>query len=65
MGFWSTILAALRFRSSGIAVATEPLHIHRVRSDAQIFRRVRASAVKVTRIRNDIESVHRVHLEAR
>lgn len=65
MGFWSTVLIALRFRADRVPVITAPLHSHRIWLDAVLVDRVRAETVMAHKIRNDFERVHRVHLEAR
>lgn len=65
MGFWSTVLVALRFRSGQVPAVTDPLHTHRIWLDGATRQRVRTKAVSVRKIRADVESVHQVRLEAR
>ena len=64
MGFWSTVLVALRFRSSEVTVVTDPLHTRRIQLDA-VLQRVRIDGAAVQKIRSDALSVHRLRLEAR
>lgn len=65
MGFWSTVLVALRFRSGQVPVVTDPLHSFRIRPNVMAAQRIMAEALMVQKIRNDAELVHRVRLEAR
>lgn len=64
MGFWSTVLVALRFRSGQVPVTTEPLQSFRKRLDAVTTQRIRVDSTTVQKTRNDVDLVHRVRVEA-
>lgn len=65
MGFWSTVLVALRLRSGALPVSTAPLHLYRVRLAAVTAPRLRVNAESTSRVRNNFDSVQRVRVEAR
>lgn len=65
MGFWATVLVALRFKSDQVPVVSEPLHSFRKWLNSETEHRVRVNTVTVQKIQNDVELVHRVRLEAR
>ncbi len=65
MGFWSTILVALRFKTGQIPVVTSPLHTYRIQQNTFSKRRFNVDSITVQKINNDVEVVHRVQLEAR
>lgn len=65
MGFWSTVLVALRYRSGQVPVSTEPLQSFRKRLDAAKTQRIRVDSTTVQKTRNNVDLVHRVRVEAR
>ncbi len=64
MGFWSTILVALRLRADELPVLTEPLHSFRIRFDMPSRQLVRSATRSADRIEHNVELTHRVRLEA-
>ncbi len=65
MGFWSTLLIALRFKTGALQVVTDPLHSHRIRLDLKATHLFTAESVSAYRFVNDVESTSRVRVEAR
>ncbi len=64
MGFWTTVLVALRLRAGQVPVVTDPMHSHRLWLDAVSARRIKIDAGTVQKLRSDAEVVRRVHVEA-
>lgn len=64
MGFWSTVLTALRFRSGRLPVITEPLSVRRLRLDASVPR-LRRDTVTVRRVLSNSNVTHRVRVEVK
>jgi len=67
MGLWTTVLAALRFRTGQVSVLvdSEPLHLHRVQADVSSAERARLDVKPAWRFIGDVEAARRVRLEAR
>ena len=64
MGFWSTVLAALRFRASQLPVVTEPLQVHRLRLNLSLLL-LRRDSITTHRVLNNVNLAHRVRTEAK
>lgn len=64
MGFWSTVLVALRLRSDELPVLTEPLHSFRIRFDMPSRQLARSATKLAEKIEHNVELTHRVRLEA-
>lgn len=63
MGFWSTVLVALRYRSGAPPVVTEPLVAHRIRIDKSPVK-LRLDAAVSYRVMSDSRVAHRLRVEA-
>jgi hypothetical protein len=64
MPFWTTILAALRFRAGQPPVFTPPLHVFRAHVDSRARQRMQVNAVTAHRLRRNTGVTHRTHVEA-
>lgn len=64
MGFWATVLAALRFRSGQPPATVTPAHIFRVRVDAKVIDRRQLYADRTMQVTADVRSTFETRLEA-
>lgn len=62
MGFFSTILAALRWKASGVVVVPDGWPAYRLRVDTETTHRARADSETTHRARVNSDVTHRVRV---
>ena len=63
MGFWSTVLIALRFKAGQPPVATQPLVVDRLRLNKSLAQ-LRRDSITRHRVLYNTNVAHRVRVEA-
>ena len=65
MSFLTTVLAALKFRASAIAIPVIPSILYRAQVDAETTHRARVDAETAHRARVNTATTHRVRVDVR